>query len=231
MKRALSLPAPNTTFVHDTQLPKRRKLEEHSRESRTSYALYNRAGSRTPPHAKIHVDTAEGRRKNSVEQWIKQCASGDELEMPPTPSVTTSRGSRRRNVKQLRRQRSQSPAKNVGSAQYRAMNMADASVFVDHFPEPPAEVEARLGHVFGEPSWSEDRQHLLKELAKQYCEECRVLAKKCAGENEWRSNLFLSLQQLSRLDTEVLMLSASEKRECLHASRGRHRRTANTLLT
>jgi hypothetical protein len=71
----------------------------------------------------------------------------------------------------------------------------------------------------------------LKELAKQYCEECRVLAKKCAGENEWRSNLFLSLQQLSRLDTEVLMLSASEKRECLHASRGRHRRTANTLLT
>jgi hypothetical protein len=41
-----------------------------------------------------------------------------------------------------------------------------------------------------------------------------VLAKKCAGENEWRSQLFLGLlQPLSRLGPEILMLNASEKRE------------------
>jgi hypothetical protein len=41
-----------------------------------------------------------------------------------------------------------------------------------------------------------------------------VLAKKCAGENEWRSHLFLGLlQPLNRLEPEILMLSASEKRE------------------
>ena len=49
---------------------------------------------------------------------------------------------------------------------------------------------------------------------RQYCEELRVLAKKCAGENEWRSHLFLGLlQPLDRLEPEILMLSASEKRE------------------
>ena len=29
------------------------------------------------------------------------------------------------------------------------MNMADANVFVDHFPEAPAEIEEQLVRVFG----------------------------------------------------------------------------------
>ena len=62
--------------------------------------------------------------------------------------------------------------------------------------------------------WTDGQQRVVEELTRQYCEESRVLAKKCAGENEWRSHLFLGLlQPLNRLEPEILMLSASEKRE------------------
>ena len=94
------------------------------------------------------------------------------------------------------------------------MNMADANVFVDHFPEAPAEIEEQLVRVFGGTMWTDGQQRVIEELTRQYCEESRVLAKKCAGENEWRSHLFLGLlQPLNRLEPEILMLSASEKRE------------------
>lgn len=90
--------------------------------------------------------------------------------------------------------------------------MADANVFVDHFPEAPAQVEAQLNQIFAPQPWTEHRKKLIETLTNQYCEECRVLAKKCAGENEWRGNLFLGLlQPLVRLDPEIMMLSASEK--------------------
>ncbi|KAF1363887.1 hypothetical protein EJ07DRAFT_172799 [Lizonia empirigonia] len=151
----------------------------------------------------------------SVLQWADKCESSDELEMPPlpTPSVTSSRGTRRRTAKLIQRQRSSSPVKKANSPQYRAINMADANVFVDHFPEAPATIDEQLGRVFG-GVWAANQRGAVEELARQYCEESRVLAKKCAGENEWRSQLFLGLlQPLNRLGPEILMLNASEKRE------------------
>jgi hypothetical protein len=94
------------------------------------------------------------------------------------------------------------------------MNMADANMFVVHFPEAPATIDVRLGRVFGGATWAASQRAAIEELMGQYCKQSRVLAKKCAGENEWRSQLFLGLlQPLSRLEPEILMLSASETRE------------------
>lgn len=151
-----------------------------------------------------------------VQQWANNCGNADELEMPPPtmPSVTPSRGRQRRTPKLTQRQRSVSPIKKANSPQYRAMNMADANVFVDHFPEAPAAIEEQLGRVFGGTTRADSYSRVIQELTRQYCEESRILAKKCAGEHEWRSQLFLGLlQPLSRLQPDVLMLSASEKRE------------------
>ncbi|KAF2787050.1 hypothetical protein K505DRAFT_258535 [Melanomma pulvis-pyrius CBS 109.77] len=126
----------------------------------------------------------------------------------PTPSVTRSRGNRRRTAKLVQRQRSSSPVKKANSPQYRAINMADANVFVDHFPEAPATIDEQLGRVFGGATWAASQWAAIEELARQYCEISRVLAKKGAGVNEWRSQLFLGLlQPLSRYEPEILMLT------------------------
>lgn len=155
-------------------------------------------------------------RAQSIQRWADECESDDKLEMPPspTPSAMSSRGQRRRTAKIVQRQRSSSPVKKANSPQYRAMNMADANVFVDYFPEAPTKIEAQLRRVFDRATWADKQWEAIEELTMQYCEESRVLAKKCAGENEWRSHLYLGLlQPLSRLEPEILMLSASEKRE------------------
>jgi hypothetical protein len=94
------------------------------------------------------------------------------------------------------------------------MNMADANVFVDHLPEAPGMIDEQLGRVFDGGTWAASQRGAIEELARQYCEESRVLAKKHAGENEWKSQLFSGLlRPLSRIGPEVLMLNASEKRE------------------
>ncbi|RFU31547.1 hypothetical protein B7463_g4790, partial [Scytalidium lignicola] len=146
----------------------------------------------------------------------KHYGGGLQQRMPPlpSPSATASRGrgNRRRSAKLVQRQCSQSSVKNANGPQYRAMNMADANVFVDHFPEAPIEIEEQLVLVFDRPTCIESQQGVIEALTTHYCEESRVLAKKCAGENEWRSNLFHGLlQPLSRLEGENLMLSASER--------------------
>jgi hypothetical protein len=59
--------------------------------------------------------------------------------MPPssTPSVYYFEGQLTKNIKA-----GSTPAlPESGHPQYWAMNMADANVFVDHFPEAPAEIE------------------------------------------------------------------------------------------
>ena len=96
--------------------------------------------------------------------------------------------------------------------------MADANVFVDHFPEAPATIDDQLGRILDGVTWAGSQRGAVEELARQYCEESKALAKNCAGENEWRSQLLLSLlQPLSRSEPEILMLDASEKRECVTA--------------
>ncbi|KAI1516007.1 hypothetical protein Ptr86124_004544 [Pyrenophora tritici-repentis] len=104
----------------------------------------------------------------------------------PTPSVT-SRDSHRRMARLVER-RFSSPVKEASSLEYRAMNMADANLFVDHFPEAPNAVEEQLRCI--------------------YCERSRTLAKRCA----WRSHLASDLlEPLSEPGPEALMFSASEK--------------------
>ena len=111
------------------------------------------------------------------------------------------------------------------------MNMADANVFVDHFPEAPAEIEEQLVRVFGGTMWTDGQQRVIEELTRQYCEESRVLAKKCAGENEWRSHLFLGLlQPLNRLEPEILMFSAFKKREYSFNFTGNVQTDTNCIL-
>jgi hypothetical protein len=216
MKREFTHSELDDNRSEDNRLSKRPKTDKYSQVPEDQ-GYYKQIHAGTEPETPLHPGTDLGfldGRTATIVQWIKQCGSRDEPEMPQTPSSTTSTGTRRRTVKQLQRRRSQSPVKNIGGVQYRAMNMADANVFVDHFPEAPSEIQSRLDRVFGESSWHPDQQDLLKVLAEQYCSESRVLARNCAGENEWRSNLFLGLlQRLARLDAETLMLSASDKRE------------------
>lgn len=72
--------------------------------------------------------------KQRIQHWINDCdnCSREEIAPPRTPSVTSNETCR--TSKLVRRQRSQSPSKRT-SPQYRARNMADASIFVDHMPE------------------------------------------------------------------------------------------------
>lgn len=156
--------------------------------------------------------------RQSVEQWADKRKTENKFEMPPspTPSSLSWRGNRRRTAKLAQRQRSSSPVQKANSPQYRAMNMADANLFVDHLPEVPAEVETQLRRVFGDTTLLAKHERAIDRLARHYCEESRVLAKKCAGESEWRSHLFLGLlQPLERLEPDTLMLSASEKRKSM----------------
>lgn len=228
MKRAPASPNPDELADDSVHTFKRWKPHNPDELFHDFDRAFKRRRSDTPPltqetFGKLHCTTESKSLEEwtadyaqSVLRWADKCESGDELEMPPSPtsSVTPSRGNRRRTAKLVQRQRSSSPVKKTSSPQYRAMNMADANVFVDHFPEAPATIDEQLGRVFGGATWAANQRGAIEELARQYCEESRVLAKKCAGENEWRSQLFLGLlQPLSRLEPEILMLSASEKRE------------------
>ncbi|KAF2816717.1 uncharacterized protein BDZ99DRAFT_373539 [Mytilinidion resinicola] len=217
MKRALASLDPDELADDSVHVSKRWKPHN------TDECAFKRRRLDTPPLTqetldKLHCTSdslgeLEAGCAQSIQQWAAECENG-ELEMPlsPAPSVTPSRDSRRRIAKQVQRQRSSSPVKKANSPQYRAMNMADANVFVDHFPEAPAKVEEQIERVFGGNAWAASQRTAIEELARHYCQESRVLAKKCAGENEWRSHLFLGLlQPLNRLEPEVLMLSASEK--------------------
>jgi hypothetical protein len=108
--------------------------------------------------------------------------------------------------------------------------MADASVFVDHSPEPPVDVEDQLKHIFevstlediGQVSFSHHLsgasavQNTFKELAEKYCHRSRQMAKDCAGEGQWKSYLLTGLvEPMQELWPETLKLSASEKRKLL----------------
>lgn len=146
---------------------------------------------------------------------------------PPTPSVTPNDSRQRRASKLAYRQpRSQSPTKKT-TTQYRSRNMADANVFVDHFPDPPADVEDQLKHTFGitllddigqaplidDLSNSSAIRSMIAELAVKYCHQSRQMAKDCAGEGEWKGYLLSGLvRPLQALWPNTLKLSASEKR-------------------
>ncbi|KAF1996764.1 hypothetical protein P154DRAFT_306280 [Amniculicola lignicola CBS 123094] len=228
MKRAFASPKPCEFSDDNVNTIKRWKSHNTNESSHDFERAFKRRRSDTPPLTQEVLDklryTTESKSleewaadcTQSVLRWAYKCESSNELEMPPspTPSVTPSRGNQRRTAKLVQRQRSSSPVKKANSPQYRAMNMADANVFVDHFPEAPATIDEQLGYIFDGATWVASQLAAVEELARQYCEESRVLAKKCAGENEWRSQLFLGLlQPLSRHKAEILMLSASEKRE------------------
>lgn len=225
MKRAPASPNPDELADDSVHTFKCWKLHNTDESFHNFDRAFKRRRLDTPPPltqetlCKLHCATESKSLEEwaqSVQRWAVKCESGGEFEMPPspTPSVTPSRDNRRRTAKLVQRQRSSSPVKKANSPQYRAMNMADANVFVDHFPEAPATIDEQLGCVFGGATWVASQRGAIEELARQYCEESRVLAKKCAGENEWRSQLFLGLlQPLSRLEPEIFMLSASEKRE------------------
>lgn len=165
----------------------------------------------------------------SIEQWASNCDSCSEPDMalPQTPSVTSSDSAQRRVSKlSYRRQRSQSPSKK-SSTQYRVRNMADASIFVDHFPKPPSDVEDQLKHIFevsilehiGRPCSSHHDlsgvsavQNKIEELAEKYCHMSRQAAKDCAGEGAWKSHLSGLVEPMRSLWPEIIALSQSEKR-------------------
>lgn len=228
MKRLTEAVDPIEIFGDSARYGKRQRLE-HTNDS--SHNVLNCASEHRRPNTlpltrdtleKLNAtrisDSAEGHGvscRQPIQLWADKCENQNEIEMPPSssPSSMSWRGNRRRTAKLAQRQRSSSPMKKAGSPQYRAMNMADANIFVDYFPDAPTEVETQLGQIFGDTTWL-GKQGTIGGLAKQYCEESRVLAKKCAGESEWRSHLFLGLlQPLERLEPDTLMLSASEKRK------------------
>ncbi|KAL5121059.1 hypothetical protein ACEQ8H_000909 [Pleosporales sp. CAS-2024a] len=202
MKREHTHINPEDKTFTDAQQPKRLKKDPSYEDIGSKEAV---------PHPRTNPRNLSRESTKAIESWIQLCASSAESDMPQTPSSTSSQGPLRRALKQLQRQRSQSPVKNINAVQYRETNMADANVFVDHYHDPPPEVDARLKRIFAEAVPSAEQLKLLNTLSEQYCTDCRVLAKKCAGENEWRSNLFLNLLQLTKPDSEVFMLSASEK--------------------
>jgi hypothetical protein len=57
------------------------------------------------------------------------------------------------------------------------MNMADVNVFVDYFPEAPAEIKEHLIRVFSGTIWTDGQQRVIEELTRQYCEESRGVGK------------------------------------------------------
>ncbi|KAF2006573.1 hypothetical protein P154DRAFT_481360 [Amniculicola lignicola CBS 123094] len=161
----------------------------------------------------------------SIAQWAGNCYTCSEPEMVPvqTPSVASNdSGLRRASKLGYRRQRSQSPTKK-SSTQYRTRNMADASLFVDHFPEPPLDVEDQLKHIFqvsmsGEIgnsvsshnfSSAQIVQTTVSELAEKYCHKSRQMAKDCAGEGQWKSSLLAGLvEPMQELWPDIAKLSA-----------------------
>ncbi|KAF1352905.1 hypothetical protein EJ07DRAFT_183084 [Lizonia empirigonia] len=142
------------------------KWDTPSLTQETLGKLYCTTGSKS--QEELTADCAQ-----SVLQWADKCESSSELEMPPspTPSVTSSRGYRRRTAKLVQRKRSSSPVKKTNSTQYRVMNMADANVFIDHFPEAPATIDEQHGRIFGGVTWAASQRGQVEVLARQYCEE------------------------------------------------------------
>jgi hypothetical protein len=224
MKRALASPDVYELTEGSIHASKRYKPFKpyNTNESPNLDRAFKRRRSDTPPLTQESLNEFNRRTESNllaqiIKQWADDCDSnGLELDMPPqpTPSITPSGSGRRRAAKLVQRQRSQSPVKKANSPQYRAMNMADANVFVDHLPDPPPAIEEQLGYILGSNPWLDSQRGTIEELATQYCEKSRLLAKRCAGENEWRSQLSLGLlQPLIGLELDnILVLSASEKR-------------------
>jgi len=114
--------------------------------------------------------------------------------------------------------------------------MADASVFVDYFPEPPSDVEDQLKHIFGVSMLGDigtifsshdlssaptiqttTIQTTARELAEKYCYKSRQMAKDCAGEGQWKSYLLTGLvEPMQELWPDIVKLSASEERGLAH---------------
>lgn len=228
MKRVLEGADPIELLEDSAHHCKCRRLEPTNDPSDVLHCAFECDRSSTPPLTQETLEKLDAVSESHsakdhgtgyrafVQQWADECENQSEIEMPPspTPSSMSWRGNRRRTAKLTQRQRSFSPIKKANSPQYRAMNMADANLFVDHFPEAPTEVETQLGRIFSDTASLFEQDGVVDRLARLYCEESRVLARKCAGENEWRSHLFMGLlQPLERLEPDTLMLSASEKRK------------------
>jgi hypothetical protein len=58
------------------------------------------------------------------------------------------------------------------------MNMADASVFIDHFPETPVTIDEQLGRIFDGVTWAGSQRGAVEELARQYCERPEGIGEK-----------------------------------------------------
>lgn len=239
MKRALSCPDLDKTRSRPP-FPKRRKLSPSGScrcclSSTTSQSLQTLP--LTPQTLQAHSSQTSALQGHTqfIEQWVNDCDSYGEAEMAPpqTPSVISNESGQRRTSKlNYRRQRSQSPSKKT-SPQYRSRNMADASVFIDHFPEPPQDVDDQLKHIFdvsvlediGKTSFSCDlyatlaAQNRVGELSERYCHKSRQMAKDCAGEGQWKSCLLSGLvEPIQELWPDVIKISASEKRRCTRST-------------
>ena len=110
-------------------------------------------------------------------------------------------------------QRSSNPVRKASSAQYRVMIMAEANIFVEHFPEAPGSIDEKLGRVLSGVPGGASQHEAIEGMARQYCERSRELAKDCAGKIEWVDLCSNLLQLLGKLGPEILKLSVSRGRE------------------
>lgn len=161
----------------------------------------------------------------SISQWVTDCdydyehdpdtkPASPPLDVEMSQSGASASTRQRKKFAQRERQRSHSPSKD--SPQYRNLNMGNANVYVDQYPDAPEsiarQVEALFSAEFAEEN--EKKTQRVEELAREYQARCRAHAKgNTSGESVWRSEFWSLMELLSMLWTNMLKLNMGEKRK------------------
>ncbi|KAL5371187.1 hypothetical protein DPSP01_014436 [Paraphaeosphaeria sporulosa] len=127
--------------------------------------------------------------------------------VPPCANADDQRSDARRERKIATRKRSVSPTKKP--TEYRSIFLSKAGVFIDcEFAPPPA--APNLESLAVPP----ELQLLVDRIVEDYCEECRVSARKGQGEGDWRASASVTvMNKLQRYESfaKVLNVNGSDK--------------------
>lgn len=153
-----------------------------------------------------------------IRRWLDSIGPDYVLHtMAPTPRSVSA--SERRSSIRYRPAADANAPKTISPHEYRTVNLERSSIFVDDEFELPPEIDEYARRILGITSWEDQLpvpdglglQPSFPNIAKEFLNQSKALARKCALESQWQHSLYQVVTTLAKPFEGVIETNNSEK--------------------